>query len=78
MTPPRDAAGRAAPLHAGAACGASHRPREGTVFPGAGVHNTTGFHFSHQHKQPSYLPQKCSPTCSEKKPVLNVLGGKRK
>lgn len=47
---------------------------ESRALPGAGV--TTDFHLSHRDKQPSYLPQKCSPTCSEEKPVLKVLGAR--
>lgn len=54
MTPPRDAAGRAAPSHPAAACRASRRPRESTVFPEAGVH-TTDFHFSHQYGHHTFL-----------------------
>ena len=35
------------------------------------------FYFSHQYKQPSYLPKECSPTCSEKKNMLNLLGERK-
>lgn len=44
--------------------------------PGAGGHDTTDFHLSPRDKQPAYLPQKCSPTCSEEKPVPKVRGAR--